>query len=230
MALGPRDPGVRVVFGMSGAGKSHWLTRSVVASARELVRVIVIDPEEDWQSVPEDLIEATDYAPSVEAARARFKRDERLRILIVRPPPGREADEANAACEWALRGKAMRGVVIHEAWNVAPAKGALPPELLRLTRVWRHRNAFLWVDTPRPSDLSRNLREVSRETHLFAIAGDADLDAVGDLAATGSRAELVAEVQRCAELLEAGEPGWNVELGLARMRPASGYKAKRLPP
>jgi len=214
---------------MSGSGKSHWLTRSVVASVRDGVRVIVIDPEEDWQTVPDDVHEATDYAPTVAAARAWFKRDDRMRLLIVRPAKGRETIEADEACEWALRSKAMRGVVIHEAWSVAPAKKELPPSLMRLTRVFRHWNAFLWVDTPRPSDLSRHLRETSRETHLFAIAGDADLDAVGDLAATGARAELVAEVQRCAERFEAGEPGWQVELGLARMRPPNGYKMSRTP-
>lgn len=228
MSLGPREPGVRVAFGMSGSGKSHWLTRSVIASVRDGVRVIVIDPEEDWQAVPEDLEQATDYAPSVEAACARFKKDERMRILIVRPEIDRESEAVEAACAWALRTKAMRGVVIHEAWSVAPAKGRIPPSLLRLTRVFRHWNALLWVDTPRPSDLSRNLREVSRETHIFAIAGDADLEAVRDLAGSDG-SELVAEVQRCAVLFERGEPGWQVELGKARMRPAAGYKMARTP-
>jgi hypothetical protein len=212
VSLGPRDAGVRLAIGVSGAGKSYGIIRDVHRAARAGMRVVVVDSMHEWVSVPSDLAARTRRVPDVAAAVAAFN-DKGTRIAIVTPHDSTAATED--ACRWALETSELRGVVVHEAWMVAPSKATLTPGLQMVTRAWRHKHVAAWLDTQRVAALSRHVTDLARETRLYAVTGDRDFAVVREIGGN----ELETAVRACAAKLASGAPGWHVELGANRLGP-----------
>lgn len=220
----PGEAGMRVLVGVSGAGKTHTVKR-LVFQACAYHPVIVLDGMKEWSEVPGELGSTTAGALDIGQAIARVQEGKRL--VIVRPQRGQLATVAEQVCQWAVDANGLVGVAMPEAHNVAPNGKPLPPALQDIATAWRHHKVALWADTQRIALLSRTITENARELRVFATMGDADLDTVRGLAWGRSGSDLFNAVVQCAEKLSAcvcpspncNAHGYHVVLGIKRLPP-----------
>lgn len=210
----PGEAGLRVSVGVSGAGKTHGVRASVLASS--LVHpVVVIDRMKEWQTVPPTHAHLVQGVPSGKMADALPYIAAGKRLIILRPASHEVEQAAEDACAWARDAPYVAGVAIPEAHNVAPTHGRLSSALGDVVSTWRHCRVAAWFDTQRVALLNRQITENARELRIYALAGDRDLATVRSI---GGR-ELESAVLQCTAKLAAGEPGWHVKLGLVRVPP-----------
>lgn len=230
----PTAPGTRGNVGACGAGKSHGILQEVFAAVREGMPVAFLDQNEELTDVPRDVASVAAMVSSADEAREAHAAGRRL--LVVHAPNGEALSTAVALSEWAReRGRDdFRGLAIPEVQNIAPNKvHDLPPSLAKMLTAYRHGGTKLWWDAQRISLVNRTLVDLTRELHLFAIIGDADLRTVRGIGTEGQL--LVDAVREAARRLGPHDPdpggdpdciagrcdhvGWHVVLPIARIPP-----------
>jgi len=211
MPLRPTDAGVRLAFGVPKSGKSYAARCDVADSVGAGVPVIVVDPMHEWTAVPRELANVVAVRQSTEAAIRAHEKGARL--MIVQPPQtGGMEEECEAACQWAAshpnarqNGAALRGICIHESWEVA-RPGTLTPGIRLITRAWRHKCVAAWLDAQRVSMLHRDVTELATELRLFALSGDRDMEVCRQIGGPA----LAEQIREASLRYSRGEFGWHV--------------------
>lgn len=207
--LGSPGSGVYGYIGLSGSGKSYAQEQDTfLALAKYQRQVLRFDVVKECSDKPIGVKTKIYY--DLEKAIEDLSNGT-IQYAIVRG--ALNTSRVERAAEWAV---ASRGIVaVSEAHRAFPTSmHELPTSLDALVTAWRHHDCGLYWDSQRIARVSRTVTEQTANLHVFATIGDADLKRLREYGKG-----LEEKAIEAAALMDKGEPGYHVALGMNRVPP-----------